>query len=455
LPLYDFLHAIADIAPEFSSVWTVNLETTEAEYNPLPDIFRIISLFRDHQRLANARRSKSSGAFPASLKDQPLESGPSTKDPKDPRIDPKKRPCIYGTEHLFSACPYLIKSLHPHGWTTDPEIQKVVDEKLKIAAIKTAVDRDRQKVAKSQAQERQPKQVGAQEGQTGRDEGGTVAEKAGVFTVNCYSTANPSDYNLQNSFILDSGATVHICNSRNQFQTITPASEDDLLYAGNIIIPIERFGSVDIIVQTPAGPKLIELQNTALVPSFHTSVVSLKRIVAKKVYWDMENDRLTQAGKTFYTVQTRHDQWVLEYNPVNDHSVFAVRSAQPLPVMKASPLTWHLRLGHPNTDIIDHLPQSVIGAKVEKAPTKIECETCSISKAKAIIFGRPTVQLSAPYEEIAFDLVQMSSAHNDDWVFLHFLCLRTWMNHIYALANKREVTLKNSQRTCRFCKNSI
>jgi hypothetical protein len=86
LPLYDFLHTIANIAPEFSSVWTVNLETTEAEDKPLPDIFWIISLFQDHQRLANARRSKSSSVFPASLKDQPLESGPSTKDPKDPRI---------------------------------------------------------------------------------------------------------------------------------------------------------------------------------------------------------------------------------------------------------------------------------------------------------------------------------------------------------------------------------
>ena len=169
-----------------------------------------------------------------------------------------------------------------------------------------------------------------------------TGEKAGVFTANCYSTSNPSDYNLRDSFILDSGATVHVCNSRDRFQTVTPASEDDLLYAGNMIIPIEGFGSVDIVVQTPAGPKVIELQNTALVPSFHTSVVSLKRIVAKRVYWDMENDRLTQAGKTFCTVQTRHDQWVLEYNPMNDRSVFAVRSAQPLPVTEASPLTWHL-----------------------------------------------------------------------------------------------------------------
>ena len=155
----------------------------------------------------------------------------------------------------------------------------------------------------------------------------------------------------------------------------------------------------------------------------------------------MENDRLTQAGNTFCTVETRHYQWVLEYNPVTDSSAFTVRSAQPLPTTEASPLTWHLRLGHPNTNIIDHLPQSVIGAKVEKTPTKIECETCSVSKAQKIVSRQPTLQPSAPYEEVAFDLVQMRPAHNDDWIFLHLLCLRTRMNHVYTLSNKREMTL--------------
>ncbi len=97
-------------------------------------------------------------------------------------------------------------------------------------------------------------------------------------------SASSSDYSLRDSFILDSGATVHVCNSRQCFATFTPASEDDLLYAGNMVVPIEEFGSVDITIQTPAGPRLIELQHTALISSFHTSVVSLKRIVAKGVY---------------------------------------------------------------------------------------------------------------------------------------------------------------------------
>jgi hypothetical protein len=321
LPIYDFLHAISEVAPEFSTVWTVNLETMEADYKPLPDIFRIISLFRDHQRLANARKGKIASAFPASLKDQSLESNASdtkeTKDTKESKSESKKRPCICGADHKFSACPYLIESVRPQGWTADLEVLKKVDAKLKQASVKAAVERAQQKVAKGKSKDQsQDSSLSIVSGSM------NSSEKAGVFVATSYAASNSLDYNLRDSFILDSGATVHVCNSRKRFASFTPASEDDLLYAGNTIVPIEGFGPIDVTIQTPNGPKLIELQNTALISSFHTSVVSLKRMVAKGVYWDMENNRLTRGGNTFCTVESHHDQWVLEYNSLVKHSVF-------------------------------------------------------------------------------------------------------------------------------------
>ena len=152
LPLYDFLYAVSKIAPEFASVWTVNLERMELDSESLLDIFRIISLFQDHQRLVNARKGKAASAFLASLKDQSLDSSPNDskdlKDLKNPK-DSKKRNYICGAEHLFSTCPYLIESIRPKGWTADPEVQKKVDEKLKLDRVKAAVERARKRVAKT------------------------------------------------------------------------------------------------------------------------------------------------------------------------------------------------------------------------------------------------------------------------------------------------------------------
>ncbi len=45
MPFYDFLQAILELAPKFSSIWTVNLETMEANNKSLSDFYHIISLF--------------------------------------------------------------------------------------------------------------------------------------------------------------------------------------------------------------------------------------------------------------------------------------------------------------------------------------------------------------------------------------------------------------------------
>ena len=89
-----------------------------------------------------------------------------------------------------------------------------------------------------------------------------------------------SDYQFRDSFILDSGSNGHICNRHSRLQNLRPASEDDFLYAGNTIIPIESFGTATITVQTPRGSEQIRLENVALVPSFHTNVASLRRFKA-------------------------------------------------------------------------------------------------------------------------------------------------------------------------------
>ena len=131
-------------------------------------------------------------------------------------MDPKKRPCICGVEHLFSACPYIIESTRPTGWVADPETQRKVDEKLQLAGVKAAVERARQRVAKNLSQGK-------------KTQGGTLGsstpnelEKAAAFTVSCYTSSNSSDYDLRNSFILDSGASVHVCNAATGFITLSP-----------------------------------------------------------------------------------------------------------------------------------------------------------------------------------------------------------------------------------------
>jgi hypothetical protein len=60
---------------------------------------------------------------------------------------------------------------------------------------------------------------------------------------------------LNNSFILDLGATCHVCNDKSRFTDLRIALDDDVLYAGESVIPIEGFGTVSVIVTTSEESK--------------------------------------------------------------------------------------------------------------------------------------------------------------------------------------------------------
>ena len=371
----------------------------------------------------------------------------------NPKPDGKatfKGSCLCGVEHLFKDCPYLIESIRSKDWKPDPAIQKQVDEKLEGASpkMKTSIRWARKRASKKQEGKEEQKE----EKEETLEDVAPRDRKIGAFHTFIFTTSISlsTDYHLRDSFLLDTAANAHVCNNRARFYDYTPATEDDLLYAGNTVIPIEGFGSVDIDVKIPGGSAKITLLDTALVPTFHTSVVSVDKFLAKKVYWDMEYNRLTHNKQTFCYVERHHGQWTLEYNkpmqPTGDeNAVFVTRSARPRPDEQASPEMWHLKLGHAGPEAIAHLSEAATGAKLIRGPSTTECETCSVSKATRVVSRRATPRGTYPYERVCWDLIQMSKAYNGDKWISHMRCDRTCMNHVYTQRTKKQ-SLPTMQR---------
>ena len=104
-----------------------------------------------------------------------------------------------------------------------------------------------------------------------------------AYTVSVFVIFN---YHLRDSFILDSNANIHVYNNRTRFQSFKPTSDDEFLYAGNIIVSIKDFGSVIIIIQALGGSRQIIFIKITFISSFHTNVAFLDRFIIKDVYWD-------------------------------------------------------------------------------------------------------------------------------------------------------------------------
>ena len=67
--LYNFLHAVAGIAPEFANIWTISIQKKENSGKPLPDLHKIVELFRNNLRMVNARKGIPQSGFSSSDSD--------------------------------------------------------------------------------------------------------------------------------------------------------------------------------------------------------------------------------------------------------------------------------------------------------------------------------------------------------------------------------------------------
>ena len=85
---------------------------------------------------------------------------------------------------------------------------------------------------------------------------------------------------------MDSGATYYIYNNKLRFIDFRLPTDDDVLYTGESVIPIEGFGTILVIVTTLKEPKqyTMYLYNVVLILLFYISVASLQLFIAKGVY---------------------------------------------------------------------------------------------------------------------------------------------------------------------------
>jgi len=89
-PIHDFLDAVRNMAPEFTSFWRVQIQVLEHNNQQIPDIYEILESFRDNIRLSNAEKTRViRGAFPATFQGQKAEGAMQNE-----QKDKPSRPCL-------------------------------------------------------------------------------------------------------------------------------------------------------------------------------------------------------------------------------------------------------------------------------------------------------------------------------------------------------------------------
>lgn len=193
------------------------------------------------------------------------------------------------------------------------------------------------------------------------------------------------------TWILDSGATQHMCNEKSQFQYIEPYSTT-ITIANNS--KMNATGKGDVRLTTRDGTSFT-LVNVLYVPKLASNLLSVCCATRNPhTHFNFINGecQIKFKGNLLAIARQQNSLLVLEtVKPINSYAHIS---------KSISSLTWHKRLGHVNEDFMGkETILSQIGA-VEK----FHCETCLKNKSTRIISRKPVVKASRPLEKIHSDL---------------------------------------------------
>jgi hypothetical protein len=442
-PQHDFVRATRDRYPTFYS-----FQNGQLIRGDIVELRFLIRQFRDHIRTEEPPEPRGThGAFSASFQgqnsDQSSSSGSNQGSNKGSNQDSNQSPkppskCLCGGIHFYGQCNYLVPSNRGPNWTAKESTQKRIDDQL------AKNPRLRQTIERIQAK--------AKGGQKSPDSGPATSELATALCATHFpetglvsSSTGTGNWALYNSFILDSGATTHICHTRERFINFRTASEP--LLAGGGIVMIEGWGDVNIEVQGQDNTyRTITLKSIAYIPSFTANIVSLKKVNKAGVYWDQVNNRLVQNGLTFCKVICRYSHFILELKELtSQESAFAAqrftKSTDPKPTQTATLQTLHQRFGHAGIETIRNVPRAVLGIDIVDPKASLpECEVCHLAKAKRQPHREPVPTPDSPYQVVSFDLIEELKVELGKYI-LHFYCRFSGMHHVYILLDKSQNTL--------------
>ncbi|KAH7462214.1 hypothetical protein FOMA001_g18721 [Fusarium oxysporum f. sp. matthiolae] len=217
-------------------------------------------------------------------------------------------------------------------------------------------------------------------------------------------------YPLVNSAILDSGSTIHIFNNIDRFSKFRHAEPGDFVLAGEGRVPVQGYGNVVIRAHGPRGSKFLRLNDVAFCENFPCNLVSLRQLRKRGYWWDNRpgyNCLREWNGALVCNLVDQHDQFVIEDLPPDISKTSFITRQHKLNswtdrTSKVDARKWHLRLGHPGPQALEHLVNTTRGTRI-KGPTTVECDDCAVSKISRQISRRPREVGHTPGERLAVD----------------------------------------------------
>ena len=450
-PLYDFALALHTIDESYA----INLELTidenlrQRSVDPTVKIIRLEDAIEEFRNYYNRHRDLHQKISPASF----------TASKSDPRKE--QRNCVCGNFHSFKECYYLNPHLRPSGWVGKDSIYHQINEaladprRIKIRTLikkTTNYDGDSkvaEDIVKKKSDDNPLSNAILYEP--------TTEELQNPFRQNPLNfaalAATESASLLKNSWILDGGSDIHICNDAKKwnFEITKRASKNDFIRAGNTTIPIEAYGSMKLQVDTLSGKRHITLKNVALSHDFLTNIVSMQLLNKSGFHWSSRRPTNLEFEDYSHACTLYQDGGhILFNNPLKSTSMATVLLARLTYNPKLRTVTeakLHRLIAHASPEVISHINGPDYGVNIDKtkqSPSTSQCVHCSLAKSKNIISRKTGSEIARSgeiFHTLCWDAIIMEEAYNGDKYVSHFHCPDSHFNFCFSCKSKKDFKL--------------
>ena len=227
-----------------------------------------------------------------------------------------------------------------------------------------------------------------------------------------------------NVWIIDSGATCHVCNNEELFTNLKTVHNTRIRLPNQSLIPVTQIGDIKL------NDHLI-LKDVLLVPQFELNLVSVTSLTRSN------KNFMVKLFYDYALIQQISNEKVIGMGEVSAGLYLLKNNDKENVVNMVNTERWHKRLGHPSEEKLRCLGE-ILGCN--KSCNNAPCNVCPLAKQKRLPFVSANNISNKPFELIHCDIwgPYHINSHQNHRYFITIVddCTRyTWT---YLIRNKHE-----------------
>lgn len=299
-------------------------------------------------------------------------------------------------------------------------------------------------------QDRKAKSKSQDKGKSKAEDNDSDSSSEKHFRVSIAQVATPPVVAKQaytkdrNAWVLDTGASNHICNDRSAFSTFTAEPRMIGGVGGDVVSP--GYGEVILRTKTSTDKTaVLTLEKVFFQPDVPQNLFSGISIKKSGFYLDGRTETVRAfAGSSELTSYEQNqnvfyirldDSQATAYVTLTEGQVTALAMAV-LP-SKVSPELWHQRLGHVSMNTVRNTAEASEDIVLPAKLPEHKCNSCIVSKLKRSVSRQPQKRNAHAYELVHVDVFSNSTtAYNGDTYGILFTDDATRVRDVYTFNQK-------------------